>query len=57
MYAISGLLVLVRIKGRGASEPPVDFENASKGSMLFEMIGPSRQPSGPHQSQLLLGAF
>lgn len=41
----------IRIQGRGA------FENASKGSMLFEMIGPSRQPSGPHQSQLLLGAF
>ena len=31
----------IRIQGRGA----------------FEMIGPSRQPSGPHQSQLLLGAF
>ena len=40
----------IRIQGRGAFE-------ASKGSMLFEMIGPSRQPSGPHQSQLLLGAF
>jgi len=70
MYAISGLSVLVRTiftsfrkpanrqsssKGSGSSR--VDFKNASKGRMLFEMIGPSRQPSGPHQSQLLLGAF